>query len=386
MGSNSSNNVQGKMLLIAVDFPPVHGGISSYAYNSWHYLPSDEILVLAPFHKRARRFDKDQTFTIYRTKRHRGDSFIGKMLTVFDLFFKSIRIMKKETVKEVYCLHVNSTGLIGYLLKMAKGIDYSVYIFGAEFAKHKGLKWLQKIVLNEARKLIVISEFAKGVVIREGIKNRRFIKASPGVDLKKFQPGIDCQEIAKRYHLQEKRVIFTVSRLARNKGFDMALKALPAVLRKIPEVVYVIGGEGPCEMDLRALANALNLQNRVIFVGYIPDDDLPRYYQLCDIFLLLTREIKEKGHVEGFGMVFIEANACGKAVVGGKAGGTPEAIVDGKTGFLVDPLNLSEISEKLIQLLTNEDLAKRLGDEGRKRAEREFSWPKKSQEFWEAIS
>jgi len=139
-------------------------------------------------------------------------------------------------------------------------------------------------------------------------------------------------------------------------------------------------------MELKALAKALNLQDRVIFVGFIPDDDLPRYYELCDVFLLLTREIKERGNVEGFGMVFIEANACGKAVVGGKAGGTPEAIVDGKTGFLVDPLNLSEISERLIQLLANEDLAKRLGDEGRKRAEREFSWPKKSQEFWEAIS
>lgn len=386
MGSNSSNNVQGKMFLIAVDFPPVHGGISSYAYNSWRYLPSDEILVLAPFHKRARRFDKNQRFMIYRTKRDRGDSFIGKMLTVFDLFLESIKILKKEAVREVYCLHVNSTGLIGYFLKIARGIDYSVYIFGAEFAKHKSLKWLHRLLLNKAKTLIVISEFAKDVVIREGIRNRRFIKASPGVDLKKFQPGLDCQEIANRYQLQGKKVIFTVSRLARNKGFDTAIKALKGVLRRMPGVVYVIGGEGPCEMELKALAKSLNLQDKVIFVGFIPDDDLPKYYELCDVFLLLTREIKEKGNVEGFGMVFIEANACGKAVVGGKAGGTPEAVVEGKTGFLVDPLNLSEISEKLIQLLADEDLAKRLGDEGRKRAEREFSWPKKSKEFWKAIS
>ncbi|UCC40941.1 MAG: glycosyltransferase family 4 protein, partial [Candidatus Aminicenantes bacterium] len=351
-----------KILLIAVDFPPVSGGISISIYNFWRYFPSDRIVVLAPFHKGGRSFDIKQNFTIYRTKKQRGNSLTGKMRTVFDLFLETKRVIKKEQIKGIHCLHLNSTALIGYFLKIFRGIDYSVYIFGAEFAKHKGLKWLQKILLNKAKRLIVISEFAKDVVIREGVRNRRFIKASPGVDLKKFQPGLDCQEIVNRYQLQGKKVIFTVSRLAPNKGFDTALKALPVVLRRMPGVVYVIGGEGPCGMELKALAKSLNLQDRVIFVGFIPDDDLPRYYELCDVFLLLTREIKEKGNVEGFGMVFIEANACGKAVVGGKAGGTPEAIVDGKTEFLVDPLNLSEISEKLIQLLANEDLAKRLGD------------------------
>jgi len=96
-------------------------------------------------------------------------------------------------------------------------------------------------------------------------------------------------------------------------------------------------------------------------------------------------KIKEKGNIEGFGMVFLEANACGKPVVGGRTGGTVEAIVDGKTGFLVNPINEEEISEKLIILLTDDSLKKRFGTQGRERVEREFRWEKKAAELWEAL-
>lgn len=375
-----------KLLLIAVDFPPVSGGISVFIYNLWRYFPSDRIVVLAPFHEGGRSFDIKQNFTIYRTKKERRNSLIGKMLTVFDLFLETKKVIKKERIKEVHCLHLNSTALIGYFLKIFRGIDYYVYVFGAEFGKHRNLNLLQKIILNKAKMLIANSEFTKDVVIKEGIRNKNLIKVYPGVDLERYKPGLDFREIVKRYNLQGKKVIFTVSRLAPNKGFDTAIKVLPEVLRKIPTAVYIIGGTGPCEKELKELASQMNLENKVIFTGFIPDEELPLYYNLCDVFLLLTREIKRKGNVEGFGMVFIEANACGKPVIGGRTGGTLDAIVDGRTGFLVDPLNLEEISEKLIELLTNDDLAKTLGEEGRKRAVKDFYWQKISKEFWKLIN
>lgn len=89
---------------------------------------------------------------------------------------------------------------------------------------------------------------------------------------------------------------------------------LPEVLRKIPTAVYIIGGTGPCDKELKELASQMNLKDKVIFTGFIPDEELPLHYNLCDVSLLLTREIKGKGNVEGFGMVFIEANACGKHI------------------------------------------------------------------------
>lgn len=374
-----------KILLVAIDFPPVSGGISVFIYNLWRHFPKDEIVVLAAFHNEGPDFDEKQNLRVYRTKKARANSVGGKILTILDLMFATRNIIKKENVRELHCLHLVSLGIIGYLYKLFKGIEYYTYVFGAEFSTHNKSKWLQKIILNKAKGIIVISGFSLKRLLRTGIQNRNIIKIIPGVDSEKFFPKLNNRKFIDKHNLNGKKVILTVARLASNKGCDIGIKVLPLVLKKVPNTVYVIGGKGPNETELKELASKMNLDDKVIFTGYIPDEELPFYYNLCDVFMLLTREIKNKGNVEGFGMVFIEAAACGKPVVAGRTGGAPEAVVDSTTGYLVDPLDLEEISEALIKLLTDEGLAMKMAQEGRRRAREEFRWQERAKELWEAI-
>lgn len=378
--------VQNKTLLLAVDFPSVSGGEAVYAYNLWRNLPAEKITVIVPYYEGAEDFDGMQDFKIYRSKAWASASTLGKVASIWSLFSLAKQIIKKEMIKEVHCLHLLSTGIIGYLLNKTIGLPYYVYIFGAEFREHRGLNWLQRIILNNAKGIIAIADFIKQEAIKAGVKNRNFIKITPGVDVHRFSPGLNCKTIIKKYNLEEKKVILTISRLDWNKGVDMAIKSLPLVLEKVPNAIYLVGGTGPCEKEWKKLVEEMKLQDKIIFTGFISDKELPLYYNACDVFLLPTRELAKRGCVEGFGIVFLEANACAKPVIAGRAGGVPEAVVDGVTGIIVDPLNIDEISDVLIKLLTDEKLAKETGEAGRKRVEQEFSWQSKSKILYETIS
>ena len=117
----------------------------------------------------------------------------------------------------------------------------------------------------------------------------------------------------------------------------------------------------------------LHLQDNVVFTGYVTEDKKAFYYNAAEIFIMPSREL-ENGDVEGFGIVFLEANAYRKPVIGGKSGGVVDAIVDGKTGLLVNPTDAKEIAFAIIRLLGNKDYATQLGVQGRKRVERDFNW------------
>ncbi len=123
----------------------------------------------------------------------------------------------------------------------------------------------------------------------------------------------------------------------------------------------------------------------MIFAGEVKEEEIPLYYMACDLFIMPSYEIKEKGDVEGFGIAYLEANACGKPVIGGRSGGVTDAVIDGETGLLIDPLNINQIAEALIKLLTNSGLARKLGEEGRRRIKKELNWRKIAQEIREII-
>jgi phosphatidyl-myo-inositol dimannoside synthase len=116
------------------------------------------------------------------------------------------------------------------------------------------------------------------------------------------------------------------------------------------------------------------VRDRVIFAGQVPAADLPEIYALSDVFVMPSRAPAEANDVEGFGMVFLEANACAKPVIGGRSGGIPDAVMDGVTGLLVNPHDSEEIAAALTRLLTDTDLASRLGQQGRLRVVRDFAW------------
>jgi phosphatidylinositol alpha-1,6-mannosyltransferase len=126
-----------------------------------------------------------------------------------------------------------------------------------------------------------------------------------------------------------------------------------------------------------------------VFAGQVSADDLPDVYALSDVFAMPSRENLEEGDVEGFGLVFLEANACAKPVIGGRSGGIPDAILDGVTGFLVDSRDPHDVARSLARILGNNDLATRMGQEGRLRTVRDYSWARvgeRVQGILEAVS
>ena len=164
-----------------------------------------------------------------------------------------------------------------------------------------------------------------------------------------------------------------MARLVESKNHETLIRAFAKAVKIIPEAVCRIIGAGPLESQLRELVNALDLADKVIFTGNVPDSQLAAYYYSCDVFALVSKEIKERGEVEGFGIVFLEAASCARPVIGSKSGGIADAVIDGDTGILVDPLNEDEIARAIIRVLQDEKLANRLGENGRKRVETELT-------------
>jgi phosphatidylinositol alpha-1,6-mannosyltransferase len=157
------------------------------------------------------------------------------------------------------------------------------------------------------------------------------------------------------------------------------IRALAKLSPDVPPFKYVIVGRGPLDAELRALTAELNLQDRVVFAGFVADDQLNHYYNLADIVVMPNTG--DDGDVEGFGMVFLEANAAGKPVIGGRSGGTAEAIIDKETGFLVDPSDDQELRSALYSMLTDSELRRRMGLAGLQRAQTEFSWESRAKEL-----
>jgi phosphatidylinositol alpha-1,6-mannosyltransferase len=168
------------------------------------------------------------------------------------------------------------------------------------------------------------------------------------------------------------KLILSVGRLSRRKGFDQVIQALPALIQAGLDIQYVLIGIGEDYDYLFDLARKHGVAERVHLLGHVSADDLPRWYNACDVFAMPNREIN--GDTEGFGMVFIEAAACAKTVVAGTAGGTGAAVVDGVTGLRVDSNEAAMVTSALRYLLDDPLLVLRMGEAGLVRAQAEFAW------------
>jgi phosphatidylinositol alpha-1,6-mannosyltransferase len=156
----------------------------------------------------------------------------------------------------------------------------------------------------------------------------------------------------------------------------MVIRALPHVLKRVPDARYVIAGPGFDDerARLRTLAEETGVAERVVFAGELPLEDIPLMYNACDVYVMASRVLEGAGDVEGFGITFLEANACGKPVIGGRSGGVPDAIEDGVNGYLVTPTDVGEIAARLIALLTDDVLAKAMAERAIARIKAGFTW------------
>jgi phosphatidylinositol alpha-1,6-mannosyltransferase len=381
-----------KSLLVTTTFPPRTGGRERYLYGIFSRFPPEDVVVVtwdqegdwktfdqqSPF--RIIRVDESDFYWYYRGRRGRlrWFAFLGALC-------------RRERIDVVHCGVTIPDGMSGWLLKNALGRPYVVYTYAKEILGPWSNEWDERSkerALAEADRIVTISDYTRGKLGELGIDPHRIQIAPPGVDLDTFRPDDDAgRRIRARHGIAVDRpVMLTVARLTPGKrhvlrkGHDMVIDALPAISARLPDVTYLIVGTGSEEARLQALVREKGLSERVIFAGRVPDEDLPAYYNAADIFIMPNRE--EGTNVEGFGIVFLEANACGKPVIGGRSGGTVDAVADGESGYLVDPRDASEITQATIRLLTDPVLARRMGRAGRERAQREFCWDSTAQQVY----
>ena len=375
-------------LFVTSDFPPITSGIATYLYNTWKNLPLEKIIVLGPKVAGWESFDDKQNFKIFRYRLPLGNSLFARMVKTFLFIFYIGKLRRKEKIGKIHCGAPLSAGIAGLVFKKFFNIPYCVYVYGGETKKYKRVKVaypIMRLILKNAQKVIANSMYTRDEFIKFGILPQKLVIISPGVNVQKFVPISKVPEIEKVHNLKNKKVILSVARLVERKGQDMVIRALPEVLEKLPNLVYLIVGEGPEEAKLKKLTKDVGVESCVNFIGHVSDNELPKYYNACDVFIMPNRETRGTEIIEGFGISFIEASACGKSVIGGKSGGVGDAVIDGVTGILVNPLNTEEISSAILKLLTDEDYARRLGNNGRLRVEKEFRWELQAQKLKEVL-
>lgn len=335
-------------------------------------------MVLAPDLEGAEAFDAKQPFDIYRWNGFLRDALLIKRVfqVVFPLY-SAFAIYRRRGFDLIECGQALPFGLIALFFQWLFGVPYIVWVHGNDVLKPQRyplLRQLLSLILRKAKAIVANSKTIGQTVVKLGVDAEKVVVVNPSVDAKRFHPQIDSTEIVTRYGLQGKKVILTVGRLVERKGMDTVIKSMPKIMESIPNVVYLIVGEGNYRSELERLVKELGLNGKVIFAGRVAEEDLPKFYNACDLFVMVSRTLEDKGEIEGFGIAYLEAGACGKPVIGGKTGGISDAIEDGVTGLLVDPLDTEEVTDSIVKLLKDEALAKELGRNGRKRAIREPGW------------
>jgi phosphatidylinositol alpha-1,6-mannosyltransferase len=255
-------------------------------------------------------------------------------------------------------------------------MPYIAYCHGEQITQTEQYRFqpaLRNWIYRHADAVIANSGFTVNHLLRVGIPEDRIHKITPGVDFDRFSPRPKNADLVKRFGLEGKSVVLTVARLIPRKGHAAVLHSLARISKDVPNLVYLIAGAGPEEQPLRHLAAELGIGEIVKFAGRVPEETLPDFFNLCDVFAMPNYD-GAGGDIEGFGMVFLEANAAGKPVIGGRSGGSSDAVAHGETGFLVDTANLEDLVSTLRRLLQDKDLRERLGSAGLERARTQFSW------------
>ena len=345
--------------MVTSSFLPGRGGIESYLAELCQEL-APQVAVLAPRERDGEPLPSDLP---YSTHPGRGLLVPGPHVTR-----AIVEVAQKLGTNRVLFGTPWPLVLNGPSLTRA-GLGYAVIVHGAEMvvpAAVPGVAHRLAAALAGAEALFVVSEYT-------GTKAAEFLRARgrsvppihvlrARVDVERFRPDIDTSEARSRYGITDgDKVILCFGRLVPRKGVDRLIEAIPGIHERVPDAKLVVAGTGPEEERLRRMAG-----EQVVFTGRVPDELAAQVYAMANVFALAVADRYGGLEVEGLGVVLLEAAACGVPCVVGRSGGTPEAVVDGSTGFVVDATNRDELVDRIAGLLENHHLAKQMGSAGRK--------------------
>jgi phosphatidylinositol alpha-1,6-mannosyltransferase len=358
-----------KVLVVTNDFPPKVGGINYYVAHLVRNLPSGEVSVFASDWPGAETHDA--AFP-HRVVRWSSDSMYPTPGVV-----DTVEALVREEAADIVLFGAAAPlALMGRAIQRRTGIPYGAFMHGVEIwaAQVPVTRGMLSGLGRSAALLMGVSQWQVDL-LREAIGEGPTIELlPPGIDPGRFHPGVSDAGVRERHGLGDAPVICCVSRLTLRKGQDVVIRALPRIAEQVPDVRFLVVGAGPDYERLRSLARRKEVEERVVFAGEVPYDELPAYFRAGDVFAMPCRTRKFGLEAEAFGAVFLQASAVGRPCVAGDSGGAPEAVLHGETGLVVDGNDRHAVGDAILELLLDHNRAEKMGRAGADRVRREMTW------------
>ena len=290
-------------------------------------------------------------------------------------FFKSLALALAHRFDGIHAFRALPEGGVAWAVARLTGRPVTLYAHGEELTGWgRGGKFrAMRFALRRADRVIANSDNTRVTLLDMGVDEARIAVIHPGVDVERFRPGLDTRGLRASLGVSaDEFLLFSVGRLSRRKGFDQTMRAVARLRAEGLALRYAVAGVGEDAAYLAALVGELGMGDAVHMLGALSEDELPRWLNACDAFAMPNREIN--GDNEGFGMVFIEAAACGKTSVAGIAGGTGSAVLHNETGLRVDGGSVEAVADAVRALCRDRGLRTRLERAALTRAREQFAW------------
>ena len=363
-----------KILCITNDFGPRAGGIETFVIGLIERLPRSRVIVYTSAQDNSEQYDR-RWFEDYGVEVVRDKAKI--LLPTPGVAYCVKAIVRERKISTVFFGAAAPLGLLSRTLRKAGVKEIVALTHGHEvwWSKVWPFSIAMKSISRHVNHLTYLGEYTRSAIAASVTKEAAagMVKIAPGIDTDHFSPQ-DATQLRSELGLSEKKVIVSVGRLVHRKGQDVLIEAMPGILREVPEAHILMIGEGPYRSYLENRVKALGLHERITFIGRIQYADLPKYICVGDLFVMPSRSRLAGLEVEGLGIVYLEASACGLPVIAGNSGGAPDAVLEGETGLVVDGTRKSEVAAAVVELLSDPDRSKAMGIRGRQWIIQEWRW------------
>ena len=333
-----------RTLVVTNDFPPRPGGIQAFVHSLAARQPDGEVVVYAPAWSGAAAFDAAQPFPVVRHP-------TSLMLPTPDVLRRARSIAAAEGCDRVWFGAAAPLGLLAPRLGLSRAVA-STHGHEVGWAMLPGARQVLSRIGRGVDVVTYLGEYTRSR-LAAAVPEGKLSRLPSGVDTSLFRPGCGGADVRRRWGLTDRPVVVCVSRLVPRKGQDVLIRSLPAIRSVVPDAALLLVGGGPDAPRLHRLAAELGVADCVVLTGSVPWEELPAHYDAGDVFAMPCRTRRGGLEVEGLGIVFLEASATGLPVVAGRSGGSPDAVLDGTSGFVVDGTSVPAVVEQISTLLSD---------------------------------
>jgi phosphatidyl-myo-inositol dimannoside synthase len=369
-----------KILLVTNDLGPRAGGIETFILGLLEKLDGSQIAIFTSSQEGDQAFDQKMEgkfgVKIYRDR--------AKVLLPTPRVVGEVkRVMRIHNSQIIWFGAAAPLALMAANLRKAGAGRIVSLTHGHEvwWSKLPVFRQAMRHVGNSVDVLTYLGEYTKEAMEKAVGKNPKLIHIAPGISVNYFKPGEKPEDLLAKFGISDRPTLISVGRLVHRKGQDKLIEAMPIIKREIPNALLLIVGSGPREAHLKSLIKKYSLENDVLLFGRVPYEELPKYFLLGDVFAMPARSRLFGLEVEGLGIVYLEASACGLPVIAGRSGGAPDAVKISETGLVVNGTDINEIANASIALLGDRGRAKEYGANGRAWVVEKWNWDNWGEKF-----